>query len=255
MKHETVGIIAQARMSSTRLPGKVLLPFYQDQSILDIILSRLKRDLPEIPLLLATSEQPADDPIVACCERLGVSCFRGHETDVLDRFTSAAGNAGFQRIIRVCCDNPFLMTENIRSLIEFSQLHPEADYISYHDIDHTPAIKTHWGLFTEFVTLTALEGVKKNTGENLYHEHVTNYVYAHPERFNVQLLPAPEEVIARTDLRFTIDTPDDFEACRKLYQTLLERNRVFSLKDLILLVDESPDIKSKMQLGIQNFKK
>lgn len=255
MKTAKILMLIQARVSSTRLPGKVLLPFYKGESILELILKRLRGELAEIPIMLATSDQPADDAIVRCCERLEVPVFRGDETDVLKRFIDATAGTAFEGVIRICCDNPFLLTAPVKTLLTQAEQNGAADYISFRDSHFTPAIKTHWGLFAEYVKIKALVEASRRTNDPLYHEHVTNFIYGHPEHFQVKLIPAPAEIIDRNDLRFTVDTPEDFEVARQLFQLLGGRNMGFKLKELVLLVDANPDLKVKMQSGIQNFKK
>jgi spore coat polysaccharide biosynthesis protein SpsF (cytidylyltransferase family) len=253
MNNNNVAVIIQARTASTRLPGKVLLPFYNDLSILDIILTRLKTEL-SVPVIVATSVASYDDTILLCAERHGIPVFRGSENDVLDRFVRTAEHFKFNNVIRVCSDNPFLFSDHIKTIINYAAEHKQ-DYISFRDVNGTAAIKTHWGLFAEYVSIAALAKVQKITDDLLYHEHVTNYVYAHPEIFKVTLLPAPDEILSRTDLRFTIDTPDDFNVCQTLYSGLAKRSGTFNLKELILLADNHPELREKMLNGIKNFKK
>lgn len=255
MADRKTGIILQARVLSTRLPGKILLPFYEDHTILGLLLDRLgKADL-GLPIVVATSQNPADDPIVALCQKKGVHCFRGNENDVLQRFIDAAEHYGLTEVIRICSDNPFLSVDYIRELIREASGSHRHDYISFCDINGLPSIKTHWGLFTEYVTCKALREVRRQTTEPLYREHVTNYVYANRDVFDVSLVPAPAILFSRTDLRFTIDTATDFEVCQFLYTALIKESGSFNLNDLVLLVDRNPDIKRKMSEGINNFKK
>ena len=102
------GIIVQARTGSTRLPNKVLLPFYKEQCILDIILQRLKTL--KYPVVVATSSHPNDNKIVKAAKKNNVQIFRASEENVLERYIDCAIENNFSNIIRVCADNPFIDT-------------------------------------------------------------------------------------------------------------------------------------------------
>lgn len=247
---QNFAIIIQARMSSTRMPGKVLLPFYEEKHILGIQINRLKAVFPDLSIIVATTENPTDDSIANACKELEVGIFRGSETDVLQRFIDCAEKFNADRIMRVCSDNPFLDAHYAQQLISLAEQH-NVDYLSYKDDKNTAAIKTHWGLFTEIVSTAALKKASKATSENLYHEHVTNYIYGHPERFRVKLIAAPKEIFHRHDLRYTIDTPEDFAAAQELYALCPNS----SLKELIRVTDEREHIKTAMKSGIDKFSK
>jgi spore coat polysaccharide biosynthesis protein SpsF (cytidylyltransferase family) len=242
-------VIIQARTSSTRMPGKVLLPFDQEKSILQIQTEIVRESLPEHNVVVATTVKPADDSIEELCESLGIAAFRGPEEDVLERFILCAEAFEADLIMRVCSDNPFLSPEYLKQLQ--AQFPSESDYFSFKNASDVPAIKTHWGLFAEIVSLAALKKVRNLTDETLYHEHVTNYIYSHPKVFSVNLSDAPQEVYDRNDLRFTIDTPTDFETAQAIYREW-DRN---SLQSLVDLVDSRSDWKESMNFGIRQFSK
>lgn len=247
--HSTM-VIVQARMMSTRLPGKILKPFYNGHSILELQLERISKALPEYKCVVATTTNPADEEVVDTCEKLAVNCFRGSENDVLQRFIDCADTYKAERVVRVCSDNPFL---DIGSLNELVKLDVDSgiDYLSYCDVNGTPAIRTHWGLFAEVVSLDALKKVATETNDLFYHEHVTNYIYGNSSKFNVSLINAPAAVYHREDLRFTIDTPTDFEAMRLLYEEVKD----FDLEWIVEALDSMPAIKQSMKEGIDRFSK
>lgn len=222
--------IVQARMGSTRLPGKILLPFFEGQSILELLIKKLLQ-VPETSVVIATSEAPQDDRIAVVACELGVSVYRGSETDVLDRFIQAATCYGAKNIIRVCSDNPFLELASIQELIREAS-ETSADYMSF-DIQGRPSIKTHYGFWTEFVTLAALEKVAANTSEKIYHEHVTNYIYEHPQLFDIRWLKGPEILNGKNSIRLTIDTEADFENARSIYQDLCKDDPYPSIERVV----------------------
>jgi spore coat polysaccharide biosynthesis protein SpsF (cytidylyltransferase family) len=242
-----LGIILQARTGSTRMPEKVILPFYQEQSILDLLLEKVKKL--GVPLVLATTVNPSDDRICALAEKHEVPVFRGSENDVLDRFFQAARQFGFSKIIRVCADNPFLDLAGMQILItEFSK--SDADYLSFQLSGNKPSILTHFGFWTEAVRLEALEKAQQLTGEKLYHEHVTNYIYGNPALFNVQFIQADPLVFSRTDIRMTLDTPEDFEIQQKIFATISKENPNFGISEIISWLDQHPEILKLMKIEI-----
>jgi len=217
-----LGIIVQARVGSTRLPGKVLLDFHQGRGILDLVLEKFNTPaFAGFKRVLATSTAPGDQALGAYAKKYGYLFFQGSEENVLQRFIQAAEENGFSHVIRVCADNPLLNAGSTKDLIAALKAGYEAghalDYVSYKTSTGIPVIKSHLGLFTEIVSLDALKQTAARTSDPLYHEHVTNYIYADGHGFNVQLLPAPDAVYDRADLRFTIDDQDDFETIARLY--------------------------------------
>jgi spore coat polysaccharide biosynthesis protein SpsF (cytidylyltransferase family) len=213
------GIIIQARAGSSRLPGKMLMPFYKDLTILDIIIKNLLDYFDADQIIVATTLNQKDNDIENTGKKLGVQTFRGSENDVLSRFISAAEHSGVQQIIRVCGDNPFLQAADVKALSEQYLLSGEStDYMSFAFPDGTPVIKSHLGLFSEATSLQALKKVAGLTGDPLYREHVTNYMYAHPENFNCRFLELPDNLKERKDLRMTIDTLEDFNLMKAIFE-------------------------------------
>ena len=242
-----LGIILQARTGSTRMPEKVILPFFQDQSILDLLLEKTKKL--NVPVVLATTGNPFDDRICTLAEKHQVQVFRGSENDVLDRFIQAAKQNHFSKIIRVCADNPFLDVAGMKKLIdEFSD--SKADYLGFQLAGNKPSILTHFGFWTEAVRLDALEKAQNLTFEKLYHEHVTNFIYGNPDLFNVQFIPADPLVFSRTDIRMTLDTPEDFEIQQQIFATISKENPNFGIPEIVNWLDRHPEILERMKIEI-----
>lgn len=217
METEDTAIFIQARTGSTRLPNKILLPFYQGKSILDILLENLLDYKNQYKLILCTSTEKGDDVLENYATKHNVLCFRGSEHNVLDRFVQAADELGAKNIVRVCADNPFLDKEGISYLVSRFKDRGEIDYCSFKNKNGLPVIKTHIGLFAEVVKVKALKQVLEQTTENLFLEHVTNFIYGHPNKFKVDLYPLPAEVLNNEFLRFTVDDQDDFDNLSLLY--------------------------------------
>ena len=235
------GIIIQARTGSTRLHNKILLPFYGEQRIIDILIANIKQACPDKCIVLATTNRPQDDVLAETARQAGILSFRGDEDNVLDRF------------IRVCSDNPFLRPENFNTFFAEHNFCP-ADYIAYGFADGRPTIKSHLGLYSELTTIDALRRAAVSTQEKLYIEHVTIYLYTHPEKFKVRLLPLPAELEGRFDLRFTLDTMEDFTLLQELYATFHEKTDR-SVHALLQLVQSHPDYRARMLENIARNEK
>lgn len=245
------GIIIQARTGSTRLHNKILLPFYKGKRIIDILIENIRNTYPDKVTVLATTSHPQDDVLARVASEAGIHCFRGDEDDVLNRFISAADTYEIDKLVRVCSDNPFLRVDTFADLFDASN---KADYVAYGFADGRPTIKSHLGFFSELTSTDALKRIAASTSEKLYHEHVTNYMYTHPGEFTVHLLPLPKYLEARNDLRFTLDTPEDFRLLQELYATFKEETDG-TLESLIKLVDSSTSYQLQMKKNIAENEK
>lgn len=239
-------------MGSNRLPGKVLMPFDGDKSILEIITSKIKANFKEIPLVICTSEAQIDDKIISFCNENNIDYYRGSEQNVLQRFLDAASFYDVDIIIRVCADNPFLSIDFLNELLTYYHKNQNVDYWSFKNSKEIPVIKTHFGFFAEIVTKHALQKVIQNTNDNLYFEHVTNYIYSHPN-FKCELKNLPNYLYEREDLRFTIDDEDDFSVLQLLYQE--HKKNKHNLKKTILYIDKNKVFLDKMVNNINKYSK
>ena len=242
------GIIIQARTGSTRLPSKILLPFYRDLCIIDLMVMNIRQACPNIPVILATTDQPQDDVLVSFAKEKNIFCYRGSEDDVLQRFIGAAEEFGIDRFIRVCSDNPFLQPDTFKTLFAVHST-SSSDYVAFGFSDGRPTIKSHLGLFAELTTLDALRRVSSLTDKKLHREHVTIYLYTHSEEFNVCLLPISEELEKRPNLRFTLDTMEDFVLLQQLYAEFVETTDK-SLLALLQLIEKDPIREVRMKENI-----
>lgn len=247
-----LGIIVQARTGSTRMPDKVIQPFFEEQTILDLLFEKVKKL--NLPMGLATTVNPLDDRLLVLANRHGVPVFRGSENDVLDRFIQAARQFGFGKVIRVCADNPFLDRGALQFLAhQFEQ--SEADYLGFQLDENKPSILTHFGFWAEAVRLDALERAAGLTSETIYHEHVTNFIYGNPSLFNVQFLEADPAVYARTDIRLTLDTAEDFEIQQEIFASIRKENLNFGLREIVRWLDQHPGFLEKMKREIRKNQK
>lgn len=249
---ERITFIIQARLASTRMPAKIVQPFFKEKSIIELMLDKLK-GFPQCDIIVATSKDKSNDPLAQIVENSGVQCFRGSEDDVLQRFIDAAEMTGAKRIIRVCSDNPFLEEHAILRLLEHGS-QTDAEYVSFL-VNGTPSIKTHFGFWTEYVTIDALKEVRSLTSEKLYHEHVTNYIYTHPEQFKIEWLSTPACIENRTDIRLTCDTPIDFANIKSIYETLISQNPHPRIEDIVAFLDNHPNYLQQMKAEIEKNSK
>ena len=251
MSHEL--IIIQARLGSSRLPKKILMPFWNGKSILQLIIEKVRAL--NLPFILATTNNDLDDEISDWAVAFGVKVYRGEEKNVLHRFIEAATESQATNLIRICADNPFIQLETIPHY--FDELAKGIDYISYSNHQQVPAIRTHWGLFVEGVSLQALmkaqELIANDKDQRFFQEHVTNFIYQNDDLFTVKLEKAPKLIEKREDLRFTVDTETDFKAMSQL-QHFLNSTEV-TLSHLIQTVDQNPYLLDEMKKGIESFNK
>ncbi len=241
-----IGLVLQARTGSTRLPEKMLMPFYCKKTILDVLLQRIIAEKLGLPIVLATTTNERDIKIYEIAERNSVFCFRGSETDVLKRFIDTAQEYKFDAVIRICADNPFLSMKYLRKLLEYIKDN-KSDYVSFQTSDGTPSIKTHFGFWAEYITVDALRRIQLKTDDSLFHEHVTNYAYTNRDLFCCNFLPI-EDFIERSNIRLTVDTADDFQNASKLYETLLNQNLSIEPQNIIPLIDSEMKLNMSKQI-------
>jgi spore coat polysaccharide biosynthesis protein SpsF len=201
-------IIIQARMGSTRLPGKVLQPIC-GRTMLERVCRRASRSFLADELLVATSTSPKDDAVVAECRRIGVACYRGNEDDVLDRYYLAALAQRTEAVVRVTADCP-LIDDHVIDKIILAMLQSGPDYAS-NVIQRTYPR----GLDAEVFTVDALERAWREAQLPYERIHVTPYFYRHPELFRLHSVVGSEEL---GDWRWTVDSPDDLAFVRAVYE-------------------------------------
>jgi spore coat polysaccharide biosynthesis protein SpsF (cytidylyltransferase family) len=243
-----LGIVIQARMGSSRLPNKMMMPFYKDLSLLDVILETASRFSGNYKVIVATSEKSIDNIIEEKALSHHLSVYRGDESDVLKRFIDAAEFHDLEAVVRVCADNPFISYKYIAFLIDlFNKI--DKDYISFKTKIGIPSIKTHYGFFAEIVKLSALKKVSQLTNDVFYHEHVTNYIYSHTDIFDIHLIEMPFK--ENSSIRLTIDTIDDFKLAQNIYSELIELEQSTEPENIINYLELHPEYLELMNKQIQ----
>lgn len=228
-----LGIINQARMTSTRLPGKVMLPV-QGRPLLDYQLERLQRVRRADLVILATTTNATDDVLADFCARRGIACHRGPEDDVLTRFYDAARAHDLDLVVRVTSDCPVIDPAVVDAVIEaFLTAEPRPDYFSNTQTRSFPR-----GMDTEVFTFAALAEAHEQGRRDYEREHVTPFLYGNPDRFRIGQMVAPED---QSQHRWTVDTPEDFELIRRMIEALYPQNPEFTLADCLALFDAHPE--------------
>jgi spore coat polysaccharide biosynthesis protein SpsF len=229
-----VVILVQARMGSTRLPGKVLKEVW-DKPLLQYLTERLKRVELADEVIIATTTNPKDQEIVEFCHMEQIPLFRGSEEDVLDRFYLAAKAFKADVVVRITADCPLVDPKLIDEVIQsYLDNYPTFDYISNSHVRSFPI-----GMDTEVFSFKSLEEAYNESSLPEEREHVTPFIYRRPNRYKTKLL-VHEPNLAH--LRLTVDTPEDFELVSKLIERLYPKKPEFTMDDLVrTLTEDHPE--------------
>lgn len=231
---KTVAII-QARMSSSRLPGKVLQEA-GGRPLLERMVERVKKAARLDEIVVATTVDPTDEPIQDFCKEKGFNFFRGNLMDVLDRYYQAALSTKADIVVRLTGDCPFMDPALIDETLDL-MTQCQADFAC--NRLPPPFTRTYpIGLDVEAVTFSALETAWNQAKEKHEREHVMPYFYEVPDRFKVVKL---DYKVDYGSLRWTVDTPEDLEFVRAVYSALNNRND-FTWLEVLQLVKEHPEL-------------
>jgi spore coat polysaccharide biosynthesis protein SpsF len=214
MTAEPIAAIVQARMGSTRLPGKTLAPF-ADSTVLAHILERLRAVSHPLELCVATTDRSEDDPVARTAAAAGVASFRGPSEDVLARFVDCV-HARPERpgwVLRICADRPLLCPVLVDELLEAHDELDRPDYLSNNLVKSYPD-----GLDLELVRVECLEDAARESDNPYEREHVTPFVYRRPERYRLEGLVCPFG--SYSHVRLALDTAEDLERLRELHRSL-----------------------------------
>lgn len=230
-------IIVQARMTSRRLPGKVLMDL-AGRPMLAQQLRRLKCCRSADDIVVATTTNPADDPVVALADGEAVSWFRGSEDDVLSRYLYAARQSNADIVVRITADCPLIDPEETDRVIQELEKHPE-------DCDYAANILPRGlpqGLDTEALFRDTLERVSRLARSSPAREHVTLFIYR--ERPDLFVIRSVTNVENNSDLRWTVDTAEDLNLVRHIYEELALGERVLPYHEVVAYVRSHPVLAS-----------
>ncbi len=244
---KTVAIV-QARMGSTRLPGKVLKPILS-QPMLWHIIKRLQFVQPIGEVVVATSDQPSDEPIRRFCTDAKISFFAGSETDVLDRFYRTALEFNGNPLLRITADCPFVDPQVVSHLIT---LYGSGYYDHVGVATGAGALFMHQGRFpdgldAECFSFDALERAWREASHPLDREHVTPYIWRNKELFRGGSLYSNQDY---SHLRWTVDNAADFEMVCQVYAALYREDEPFLMPDIIGFLSNHPGLAAYNQTFI-----
>ncbi|MDF2572655.1 MAG: acylneuraminate cytidylyltransferase [Sporomusa sp.] len=223
-------VIVQARMTSTRLPGKIIKQVL-GKPLLAYQIERLRR-IPHIDeIVIATTTNDRDQAVVNLCVELDVACFRGSEEDVLARYYGAAIQFQADIVVRITADCPIIDPTICGQAINF--LLKNNDQYDYVRLEQYPR-----GLDTEVFTFAALEECWREATAKPDREHVTPFIYRHPERYRIKRLFCPADY---SHHRWTVDTPADFELIRSIIEEMYPGNPEFTMQDTLAILKKYPD--------------
>ena len=221
LKKRVVAII-QARMGSTRLPGKVIEKI-GEKPLLEIIVIRLQKSDYIDDITIATTKNPEDDAVEKLAYKLGINCYRGSEDDVLDRFVESSRISNADVVVRLTGDNPLIDTDLIDTLINLHLTN---------NLDYTYCLDTPLGVGAEIIESKVLEEISKKAVLESEREHVTTYIRSHPEDYKVLKFYSN---LRNQDIRLTVDTDEDLSLVKAIYDNLgdLENLKLSEVVDFL----------------------
>lgn len=232
---KTVAII-QARMGSTRLPGKVMKDLC-GRTVLEHVLERVRAcgliDL----AVVATTTSPADDVIKGLADRLGAPCFRGSEDDVLKRYYEAAVKYEAGTVVRVTSDCPLIDPALLCGIVEAFNRMNEVGHVDYLTNALTRTFPR--GLDVEVFGMGALERAHKEAVKDFEREHVTPYINRHPGIFTIREIKSGQDL---SGYRWTLDTEDDFRLITEIYKALYKEGEIFDTHEVLELLKKRPEL-------------
>ena len=229
----SVGIIVQARMGSSRLPGKIFKPLFDGESILGFLLKRLRQcKLPD-RLVVATTTNPKDDLLVCWLAENDMDLYRGSEEDCLNRFTQTGKHFGFELVVRITSDCPLIVPEVVDEMVDYYlENRDRIDYLSNRQYTNFPE-----GLDVEIFTQKMLEMAEKKARKKQEREHINYYFLDRPTEFRIRYFT---HTLGRDYSRFklSIDTQEDLGRLRHLFENK-GLPAQFTLNQLFSVLDES----------------
>ena len=234
-------LIIQARMSSTRLPGKSMMPL-SDKPLVYRMVERLKKCKKIDEIVIATSDQPEDEVLVALAEELEVSYFKGNLLDVRDRYLKAAEKSNADFIIRIPADNPIPDWNEIDKLVDFHlENNPQGFSSNLAQVNNSEYLD---GIGAEIFSTKLLQESVARSNSDIVKEHVHRnfFDYSTQTQVDASWCPvaspkAPEE-LRRPDIILDVNTMDDYTKIKRIYDHLYPQNPNFSTVDVINFIDK-----------------
>jgi len=231
--YKKINAIVEARMGSTRLPGKTMLSIVGKPSI-ELLIERLRLAHKIDTIILATTTNSEDDVIESFCKKNQVICFRGSSSDVLGRVYHAAKQYKTDVVVEVTGDCPLLDPWLIDKCIDMF-LKSDYDYLSNFIEQSYPP-----GIDVQIFSFRVLEEINKLAKSEKFREHVTLYILKHPEKYKMHNVTAPPEV-CYPNWHIELDEQRDYELIKRIYESLYFDNSRFTTMDIINLLKANPD--------------
>ena len=227
-------VIVQARMGSSRFPGKILEKIGEHELLVfqyERLIKSEKADL----IVVATTDNKLDDCVEELCIKFDIPCFRGSENDVLQRYRDAAEAYNADVIVRINSDCPFIDPVEVdRAITTWFDGQPNIDYVA-NILEETFPVGMHIEVFSR----AALERAASNTSEPDEREHVTPYIYRNPDLFHLHSITNSENL---SHFRWTVDYPEDLDFVQKVTDALLLEKSNFGMWDIVRLLRKKPEL-------------
>ena len=237
----TVGIIVQSRTGSSRLPAKVMMKADDESLMIDYVINQLKHSKLHDEIVVATTNLKQDDVIFDYVTNRNILCFRGDEKNVLERHYQCAKKYAFSTIVRIPSDKPLIDPTIVDFAIERFQSN-SYDYISnfFTDVNDNDKFIPSYpsGTEVEIFSFAALEVAWKNATSEDEKEHVTPYIYSHPEKFNIFTLKSEKNL---SQFRWALDYESDLKLIRVIISKI--QKRPILMNDILELFEQEPDLK------------
>ncbi len=223
-------------MTSRRLPGKVMLPI-RNMPLLELMIRRVRKATLIREVIVATTTNVTDDPIVALCHKLGVGVHRGSEHDVLQRVVDAHRHFRSDLIVELTGDNPLQDPALIDQCVRYF-MDNECSYVS----NCMPVTEYPDGMNVQVFPPRVLDEVSRKTADARFHEHVSMYIYRSGE-YNLGYVGPEDEELKWPELSFTVDTRAEYEFVKKVAEQFADLD--FTVRDLVCLMRSRPDLRIK----------
>ena len=241
--------VVQARMSSTRLPGKVMLQLGKLPLLLTMV-KRLQRSKLAGTIVVATTIEEADNPIAELCTKSNVQVYRGHSTDLLDRHYQCARAYGADVVLKIPSDCPLIDSTVVDRVVAVFKM-GNFDYVSNL---HPPTYPD--GQDVEVISMDALYQAWSGAKLDFEREHTTPFIWERPEKFRIGNVIWDTGMDYSNTHRITIDYPEDYLAIKAIYDHLILHKPEFGINDIAALIDARPDIKTlnNQHLGVNWYR-
>lgn len=227
-----VFLIVQARMGSTRLPGKIMRQV-QQKPLLEYMVERLRKVNLADGIIIATTQAEQEEPIIEWCDKHGINYYRGSENDVLSRYYEAASKYEARTVVRLTSDCPLIDPNLVDRVIKY-YLENDYDYVSNVLIRTYPR-----GMDTEVFSYRVLEQAYNLAAKSSEREHVTAYIYNHPESFRLGSVTGDRDY---SRYRLTVDTPEDFQLIAHLLEYVTQTGAGTDYMSIVRYLETHPEI-------------